>query len=100
VGLTWERKYAWDVDDWRQEAECRSSDAGLFFPIGSTGMAIEQVTLAKNVCETCAVKQSCLEFALHTNQEAGVWGGLAEDERRRVRRAWMAERRQRAAALT
>ena len=30
----------------------------------------------------------CLQFALTTNQEDGVWGGYSEDERRELRRRW------------
>ena len=43
-----------------------------------------------------SVREECLNYALETNQEAGVWGGYAEDERRRLRKRWLAERRRRA----
>jgi WhiB family redox-sensing transcriptional regulator len=66
-------------------AACRSSDPDLFFPIGTTGAAKEQIVAAKHICETCGVTAQCLEFALLTNQESGIWGGLSEDERRKVR---------------
>ena len=56
-------------------------------------MAIEA---AKLICEQCSVLEECLNYALETNQEAGVWGGYAEDERRRLRKRWLAERRRRA----
>jgi len=62
----------------------------LFFPIGTTGIALDQIDAAKRVCDQCPVTAECLEFALATNQEAGVWGGLTEDERRRMRKAWSA----------
>ena len=39
---------------------------------------------------------ACLLYALETNQESGVWGGYAEDERRRLRKRWLADRRRRA----
>lgn len=68
----------------------------LFFPAGSTGVAIEEIQAAKAVCETCHVRDACLQYALETNQESGIWGGTAEDERRRLRRAWLANRRRRA----
>ena len=41
----------------------------------------------------CVVKDECLDFALRANQEAGIWGGTSEDERRRLRRQWLAARR-------
>ena len=72
--------------DWRHVAACREVDPELFFPIGTTGLALDQIDAAKQVCEACPVSGECLEFALGTNQEAGVWGGLTEDERRRLRK--------------
>lgn len=84
------------VAEWRELALCRDSDANLFFPVGSTGPAIDQIESAKAVCGQCSVQESCLQYALQTNQEAGVWGGYAEDERRRLRKRWLAERRRRA----
>jgi WhiB family redox-sensing transcriptional regulator len=82
--------------DWRELSACRDSDPTLFFPIGSTGPAIEQISAAKAICSECAVQDDCLQYALESNQEAGVWGGYAEDERRRLRKRWLAERRRRA----
>ena len=79
--------------DWRERAACRDSEPGLFFPIGTTGLAIDQIEEAKSICTLCLVVDDCLQYALKTNQEAGVWGGYAEDERRRLRKRWMAERR-------
>lgn len=81
------------VTQWRELAACRDSDPNLFFPVGTTGPAIDQIEEAKAVCRACIVREDCLQFSLHTNQEAGVWGGFAEDERRRLRKRWLAERR-------
>jgi len=86
------------ITDWRELAACRDSDPTLFFPIGTTGAAIEQIEKAKAICLECSVREECLNYALETNQEAGVWGGYAEDERRRLRKRWLAERRQRRAS--
>ena len=60
---------------------------------GTTGPAIEQIESAKAVCETCDVKDMCLDFALTTNQDSGIWGGTSEEERRKIRRQWLAARR-------
>jgi len=68
--------------DWRHAAACREEDPELFFPIGNTGPAVLQIEDAKAVCRPCEVVQICLRWALDTRQEHGVWGGLAEDERR------------------
>jgi WhiB family redox-sensing transcriptional regulator len=86
VALTWIRTHDWDADAWRDRASCRDTSPELFFPIGTTGVALEQIDAAKRVCHECPVASECLEFALATNQEAGVWGGLTEDERRRLRK--------------
>jgi WhiB family redox-sensing transcriptional regulator len=85
VALTWDRTHDWDGGSWRVKAACRSSDPDLFFPIGTTGGAKEQIVAAKHICQECGVAAQCLEFALLTNQESGIWGGLSEDERRKVR---------------
>ncbi len=78
---------------WREGAACRDSEPSLFFPSGTTGLAVDQIEEAKGICGTCFVHDDCLQYALQTNQEAGVWGGYAEDERRRLRKRWLAERR-------
>ena len=83
MALTWSRNIEWDVDDWRDNAACRDTDPDLFFPIGTTGPAIDQIDSAKAVCDNCDAQDACLEFALATNQESGIWGGTSEEERRK-----------------
>ena len=80
-------------EDWRVDAACRDTDPDLFFPVGTTGPAIEQIASAKAVCGECDAQAECLEFALATNQDSGVWGGTSEEERRKLRRAWVASQR-------
>ncbi|WP_025273766.1 WhiB family transcriptional regulator [Haloglycomyces albus] len=72
--------------DWRHEAVCRDEDPELFFPIGDTGPALVQVEKAKAVCNRCPVREQCLQWALASGQDAGVWGGLSEVERRELKR--------------
>ncbi len=83
---------------WRRLASCRDTDPDLFFPVGTTGPAIEQIEIAKAVCNTCEARLECLEYALTTNQDSGIWGGTSEEERRKIRRQWVAERRSQAAS--
>jgi WhiB family redox-sensing transcriptional regulator len=78
---------------WRKSAACQAVAADLFFPIGRTGDAVGQIEAAKLVCQTCPVQIACLQYALETNQEAGIWGGTSEEERVKVRKAWLARRR-------
>ena len=74
------------VMDWRHQSACRDEDPELFFPVGNTGPAITQIEEAKKVCNRCNVKEPCLAWALESGQDAGVWGGLSEDERRALKR--------------
>lgn len=72
-------------------AGCKDEDPELFFPTGSTGPAARQVEAAKAVCLRCPVRDDCLGWALATAQDAGVWGGLAEEERSALRRTLQRE---------
>ena len=72
--------------NWRFRGACRDEDPELFFPVGTTGPALLQIEDAKQVCRRGAVVDSCLRWALETGQDAGVWGGTSEDERRVLRR--------------
>ena len=84
----------WGCDDrWRERASCASVDSDLFFPVGVTGPAVTQIAAAKAVCAQCEARVPCLEFALSTNQDSGVWGGTSEEERRSLRRAYVARQR-------
>ena len=78
---------------WRHEASCRDTSPELFFPIGTTGQAIDQIAAAKMVCMGCPARVPCLEFALSTNQDSGVWGATSEEERRHLRRTYLSRRR-------
>jgi WhiB family redox-sensing transcriptional regulator len=73
-----------DDDDplaWQADALCAQTDPEAFFPEkgGSTRDA-------KRICQTCEVKGQCLEYALQNDERFGIWGGLSERERRRLRR--------------
>jgi WhiB family redox-sensing transcriptional regulator len=82
-------------DDWRDAAACRDTDPDLFFPVGTTGPALDQIESAKAVCRQCDAQVACLEFAIVTNQDSGVWGGTSEEERRVLRRRYVAEQKAR-----
>jgi WhiB family transcriptional regulator, redox-sensing transcriptional regulator len=76
------RAVSQDGSSWRESAACRFLETDLFFPIGKTGRAVEEIQRAKAVCASCPVRPSCLAFALDTHQAYGIWGGCDEDERR------------------
>lgn len=75
------------VSDWRHRAAFRDyPDKDLWFPIGNTGPALLQIEDAKAFCRRCPAVDDCLQFALEANLEAGVYGGMSEDERRALKR--------------
>jgi WhiB family redox-sensing transcriptional regulator len=66
---------------WQEQALCAETDPEAFFPEkgGSTREA-------KKICTGCEVRAECLEYALTNDERFGIWGGLSERERRRLRR--------------
>lgn len=81
---------------WREYANCRYMSPQLFFPAHTTDGAVLEIEVAKGLCRICPVREDCLLFAFETNQDVGIWGGTTEDERRKLRRAWVASRRRKA----
>ena len=69
--------------NWRNAGLCKGSDPLVFYPPSEDDSLADE---AKTICGMCAVRQTCLEFALTTREKHGVWGGLTERERRRVLR--------------
>lgn len=67
---------------WAEQARCLHADPEIFFPEkgGSTREA-------KRLCAECDVRAECLEYALDNDERFGVWGGLSERERRKLRRS-------------
>jgi WhiB family redox-sensing transcriptional regulator len=78
---------------WRDHAACLDEDPELFFPIGNTGPALSQIEQARVVCLRCEVITTCLSWAVETRQDAGVWGGQSDDERRALKRRTARARR-------
>ncbi|TDD16357.1 WhiB family transcriptional regulator [Kribbella turkmenica] len=70
---------------WQLRGACAGEDPELFFPIGTAGPGLLQIEEAKRVCRRCEVIEDCLDWALYTGQDAGVWGGLSEVERRALK---------------
>ena len=64
MALMWNRTVDWDADDWRRVAACRNTEPDLFFPVGTTGPAVDQIEAAKRVCRSCEALEPCLDFAL------------------------------------
>lgn len=70
-----------DPEAWKELALCAETDPEIFFPEkgGSTREA-------KAICQGCEVRDACLEYALTWEERFGIWGGLSERERRRLKR--------------
>lgn len=70
-----------DQQEWQERALCAQTDPEAFFPEkgGSTREA-------KRICSGCEVRAECLEYALAFDERFGIWGGLSERERRRLKR--------------
>ncbi|RAU90788.1 WhiB family transcriptional regulator [Mycolicibacter senuensis] len=68
-------------EQWQDRALCAQTDPEAFFPEkgGSTREA-------KKICQRCSVRSECLEYALAHDERFGIWGGLSERERRRLKR--------------
>jgi len=77
--------------DWQADAKCAGMPADLFFPEQGSHTAS---SAGKKVCKTCPVTAACLEYAVVTRQLVGIWGGLTEEERRRMRRRTWPSRRE------
>lgn len=84
--ISWSPGFGTEVDEgplsWQQQALCAQTDPEAFFPEkgGSTREA-------KFICASCEVRAECLEYALANDERFGIWGGLSERERRKLRRA-------------
>lgn len=81
------------MDDWRAEAACLGQDTALFFPDSD-----DRGDAALAICAACPVRTDCLEWALDSRQDDGVWGGMVARDRVRLRRQRQAAARRRRAA--
>ncbi|SSC24667.1 Transcription factor WhiB [Klenkia terrae] len=81
AAANWSAGLEEDDQGWQERALCAETDPEAFFPEkgGSTREA-------KKICTGCDVKMECLEYALGNDERFGIWGGLSERERRRLRR--------------
>ena len=86
--------------DWQLSAACRGLDTASFYhPENERGPSrMRREMRAKAVCSGCPVIESCLQWALESGQDSGVWGGLSEDERRAMKRRAARNRARQASA--
>jgi WhiB family redox-sensing transcriptional regulator len=78
----------------REEAACRGMPTDMFYPEAWRAEELARAEApAKAVCATCPVQEDCLEWAMRNNESHGVWGGMGETDRRRLRRGWLLARK-------
>ncbi len=65
---------------WRDRGRCKGAPADVFYPEGDEEPGDE----AKAICDTCPVREACLEYAVSSREKIGVWGGYTARERRRL----------------
>lgn len=68
-----------EIPSWQMDARCHDSDPAVFF-----GDTRHDLDAAARVCGGCRVREECLAYALETDAEVGVWGGLSARERRKL----------------
>jgi WhiB family transcriptional regulator, redox-sensing transcriptional regulator len=66
---------------WADFGGCTSADPDLFFPESGA-----DTSYARSICRSCPVRRQCLDYALESGQKHGIWGGMTESQRRRLRR--------------
>jgi len=66
---------------WADFGSCTNADPDLFFPQPGADTAY-----ARSICRSCTVRTQCLDYALESGQKHGIWGGMTESQRRRLRR--------------
>lgn len=85
------RTYITIEEEWIKDAQCQGTNPAIFFAGASLGRGkgrsienIQATRLAKSICMQCEVREECLDYALRTNQDFGIWGGMTEKERKRL----------------
>jgi len=71
----------WEAPEWQDRALCSQTDPEAFFP--EKGCSGDE---AKQICRGCEVRSECLRYALDNNERFGVWGGLSEPQRRKLKK--------------
>lgn len=75
--------------DWRDHAACLGKDPEDWFPVSEleSGIALAHIESVKAICSECPMAGSCLSWALETQQQHGIWGGLTVKERANLKRS-------------
>lgn len=88
-GMTSSPAYGSPLGDWRARAQCCGENATYFFPPNHFERKPEKdarEAVARTACRSCVVRPECLSYALRAGESHGIWGGLNELQRSRLRR--------------
>jgi WhiB family redox-sensing transcriptional regulator len=69
-----------DTPKWQEDSSCSQADPESWFPEKGGSVAY-----AKRICRRCPVRAECLAWALTHDERHGIWGGLSEAERRKLK---------------
>lgn len=70
-------------EEWKDRAACAGANVDKFFPTkGQSG----HIAAVKKICAGCPVREDCLAYDEKTGPQPGIWGGLTEGERRKLRK--------------
>ena len=73
-----------ESDLWKDQANCKNVDTNVFFPNDMGQIKPEKMTEALHYCYSCPVKEQCLEYAINSNIQVGIWGGMSTRARRQI----------------
>ncbi len=76
-----------DDASWQVRGACRGPQASVFFPPSTferKDEKVEREARAKGICNTCPVRQPCLDYAIQIREPHGIWGGMNENERKQI----------------
>ena len=73
-----------ESDLWKDQANCKNVDTNVFFPNDMGQIKPEKMTEALHYCFSCPVKEQCLEYAINSNIQVGIWGGMSTRARRQI----------------
>jgi WhiB family redox-sensing transcriptional regulator len=76
------------------DRKCKGKPWSMFFPVQPTvpGFEGEEEEVpypppaTKQLCDMCPVRAECLDWALRTDQESGIWGGMTRYQREQITR--------------
>jgi WhiB family redox-sensing transcriptional regulator len=72
------------IQEWIDDAACRGEDTNLFFPERG-GEVHSKTKKAVAICNECAVRQDCLDYAMRLGLKNGIYGGLSGNQRRSLK---------------